>query len=173
MSSLQQVAPAAQVQTAFQRILPRIQLHAEIYFRHVKCPDQRADLIAEVLALAWKWFRRLAERGKDATEFPSALASFAARAARTGRRVCGQEKAKDVLSPQAQQRCGFKVESLPTSTATSQENLYGTFRGQEKLDEFEERLQDNTLTPVPDQVAFRIDWPRFFRQLTCRDRELA
>lgn len=173
MNSLRQVASAAPVQAAFQRILPRIQLHAEIYFRHVKCPDQRADLIAEVLALAWQWFHRLAARGKDGTQFPSALATFAVRAARCGRRLCGQEKSKDVLSPRAQQRHGFQVQSLPASTAISQENLYGTFRGQEKLDEFEERLQDNTQTPVPDQVAFRIDWPCFFRQLARRDRELA
>jgi hypothetical protein len=173
MSSPQQATPVAPVQAAFQRILPRIQLHAEIHFRQVKCPDQRADLIAEVVALAWQWFQRLAEKGKDASQFPSALATFATRAARCGRRVCGQEKAKDVMSPLAQQRHGFKVESLPASTAMSQENLYGTVRGQEGLDEFEERLQDNTQTPVPDQVAFRIDWPRFFRQLTWRDRNLA
>lgn len=75
----------------------------------------------------------LAERSKDATEFPSALASFATRAAKSGRRICGQEKAKDVLSPQAQQKIGFKLDSLPTTTATSQENLYGTFRGERPI----------------------------------------
>ena len=40
-------------------------------------------------------------------------------------------------------------------------------------DAFEERLQDNRTTPVPDQVAFRVDWPQFFTSLTTRDQQMA
>ena len=36
-----------------------------------------------------------------------------------------------------------------------------------------ERLQENAVTPVPDQVQFRLDWPRFFASLSARDRRLA
>jgi hypothetical protein len=78
-----------------------------------------------------------------------------------------------VLSPQARQRRGFRVESLSTSTRTSYEALHGEVRGQRELDAFEERLADDTRTPVPDQVAFRLDFPAFLQTLTERDRRMA
>jgi len=128
---------------------------------------------AETLALAWKWFARLAEQGKDATNFASVLATYAAKAVRNGRRLCGQERAKDVMSPVAQRNKGFQVESLPTSARRGYEGLYGLVHGQQELDAYEERLQDNSVTPPPDAAGFRIDFPRFLRDLTQRDRDLA
>jgi hypothetical protein len=115
----------------------------------------------------------LAERGKDAADFISTLAFLAARGVKAGRRLCGQERSRDVMSPRAQRRHGFTVEPLPISTRIPHENLYGEVDGQRQHDEYEERLRDNTITPPPDQAAFRIDWPRFLRTLTHRDRELA
>ena len=122
--------------------------------------------------MAWKWFVRLAERGKDATKFASVLASYAARGVKNGRRLCRQENANDAMNPQAQQRHSFRVESLPSSTATSHENLYATPLGQQHQDEFEERLQENTVTPVPEQVAFRLDFPAWLQTLTGRERRI-
>src|SRR5262249_40435352 len=107
------------LQEAFLRLLPRIELHGQVVFRTVKCPDQQQEAIAEMVALAWRWFVRLHRQGKDPREFPSALAIFAARQVRSGRRLCGQEKARDVLSPVAQQRGQVKVEALPHSTCRS------------------------------------------------------
>jgi hypothetical protein len=72
---------------AFMSILPRIERHGQIYFRYLKCRDQKADRIAEMVALCWKWFVRLAYRGKDGREFPTVLACFAARAVRCGRKL--------------------------------------------------------------------------------------
>jgi hypothetical protein len=42
------------------------------------------------------------------------------------------------------------------------------------LDEtpFAEALRDNTQTPVPDAVAFRIDFPEWLAQYTERDRRM-
>jgi hypothetical protein len=71
-----------QLQDAFLAMRPRIVRHA-IYFRDVRCPHRRADCIAEVVALCGEWVRRLAQRGKDACGFASALATFAARAVPT------------------------------------------------------------------------------------------
>src|SRR5262249_50965823 len=88
-----------QLREQFLARLPRIELHARIPFREVRCPGPRADAAAETVALAWKWQVRLAERGKDATRFPAAFATLAARAVRCGRRLCGHERAKEVLSP--------------------------------------------------------------------------
>ena len=54
-----------------------------------------------------------AANGKDGTRFPTALATFAARAVHSGRRVTGMDKARDVLSPRAQQLYGFAAGALP------------------------------------------------------------
>jgi len=143
----------------FLTILPRIETHARIYFRKVPCPHRKADYIAEAVALAWKWFLRLEECDKDATRFPSVLATFAARAVRSGRRVCGQLKSRDVLSEAAQQRHGFSVGKLPE---------FSTLNG----NPLEEALLDNTQTPPPDQVQFRCDFPAWLDEHGERDRRL-
>jgi hypothetical protein len=93
----------------FLAILPRIQTHAEIYFRGIKCPGKRADAIAETIAISWKWFLL----------------------------------------------------------------VYGEPHGQEHMDAFEDRLRDNTQSPVPDQAAFRIDYPAWHSQLGHRNSKIA
>jgi hypothetical protein len=162
----------ADLQSAFQGIMPRIELHADIYFRHVRCHDTRAERVAETLALAWKWFLRLSEKGKDATGFPAVLAQYAARAVKSGRRACGQHKSKDVMNPLTQKRHGFRVESLPVSTRTAQESLYSRPGGQRLHDLFEERLVDNTVTPPAEQAIFRIDFAAWMESLTPRERRM-
>ncbi len=160
------------LQAVFLALLPRIELHARIAFRDVPCAQRREDAVAETVAVAWKWHVRLAERGKDVTHFVAGFAALAARAVRSGRRLVGQEKAKDVLSPLAQRRRGFRVEPLPASTCTAFDRLHADPHGQQKLDAFEERLRDNTLTPVADQAAFRIDFPAWLKTLTPRERRV-
>ena len=166
------VPPNDQLHATFVEILPRIEAHGQIYFRHLKCDQAKEEALAEMRALAWKWFVRLTQRGKDPLAFVSVIANYAARAVRSGRRICGCEKAKDVLSPVAQQRHGFQVESLPHSTHTDHEQLYGSPFGQKQLDVFEERLHDNTRTPPPDQAAFRIDFPAWRGTRSERDRRV-
>ena len=152
-------ASLAELHARFQALLPRVELHARVFFRHVRCPDRKQDAINECLALAWKWFVRLAERDRDASQFVSALASFCARRVNGGRRLCGKEPANDVLSPVAQQRRGFTVSPLPDGSS-----LAGNV--------FDEALADNTVTPIPDQVVFRVDWPAWLRTRTDRDRRI-
>jgi hypothetical protein len=162
-----------QVRAGFLLLLPRLRTHAAIAFRHIRCPETKADLISETIGIGWKWMIRLAERGLNINQFPMAFIVLAARAVRSGRRTCRQESARDAFSPIAQQRHGFRVESLPSSTRAAQERLYGEPHGQKMQDVFEERLRDDSLTPVPEQVSFRIDWPEYFNSLSNRDRELA
>jgi hypothetical protein len=143
----------------FLTLLPRIVVHARICFRHVKCPHQKEDAIAEAIALAWRWYLRLAERGKDAAGFPSTLAVFAVRRVRGGRRLCSKEKSKDVLTRSAQVRNAFTVAPLPTASRLG-DNV------------FDEALKDNMQTPVPDQVSFRCDFPSWQGTRSDRDRRL-
>jgi hypothetical protein len=160
------------LQSRFLLILPRIELHGRIYFRHLRCPHKKADAIQEMRALAWKWFLRLHERGRDPADFLKGFTTLLAKAVNGGRRVTGMAKAKDVLNKATQRRRGFTVEPLPTSILASHHLLYGTPQGQGLHDAFEERLRDNTVTPVIDQVQFRIDFPAWLATLTARERRL-
>jgi len=110
--------------------------------------------------LAWKWFRRMAKKGKDATQFPSVLATFAAKAVNSGRRVAGQVKIKDVMNERTQRRRRFYVGKLPDFSTLETNPLA-------------EALIDNTQSPVPDQVSFRCDFPAWLRTHTRRNRVLA
>jgi len=156
----------------FLTLLPQIERHARMFFRSTRCADKRQDQLAEVIALCWRWCLRLAERGKDVTRFPVVLAHYACRAVKNGRRLTGQERAREVMNPLAQQRHTFRVQSLPLAMRTAQDHLYGSVDGQRAHDEFEERLHDNTVTPVPDQAAFRIDYPAWLATLTAPERRL-
>lgn len=147
------------LQSRFLGILPKIERHARCYFRHVRCWSTKEDRIAETVALSWKWFRRLDEQGKDPTQFPTVLASYSARAVRNGRRLCGQERAKDSLSFLAQQRHSFVVTKLP-DVSTQESNPLDT------------ALVDNTRSLVPDAVAFRIDYPAWQRTLAPEKRRI-
>jgi len=145
--------PAQQtLHTRFLAIAPRIELHGRIFFRHVKCPHKRADFIADMIALSWKWFLQMAQRGKDASCFPTALACYAARAVKSGRRVHGMEQTRDVLSPLAQQRRHFLVSSLPDFQTLS-------------TNPFAEALTDNDIACItapsdPDVAAAPMDSAR-------------
>jgi hypothetical protein len=143
---------------AFLALVPRLQTHGQVYFRHLK-PAEAEEAIADMVALAWKWFVRLAERGKDARDFPAALATFAARAVNDGRRLCGQDKARDVMSRRAQRLRGFTVERLPDMTTLSG-------------GPYADALADNTRSPVPEQVAFRLDFPAWRLSRAERDRRI-
>jgi len=157
---------------AFLRLVPRIELHGRVWFRGLKCLDTREDCICEMLALAWRWFLRLIELGKDPLQFPSVLADFAARAVKAGRRLCGKHKGKDVMNPLAQRRHDFVVEPLPVSTRRSHESRYSVPLGQQAQDALEEHLRDNAQTPVPEQVCFRLDFPLWVCSRSERDRRI-
>ena len=109
--------------------------------------------------MTWKWFITLVRRGKNVLAFVSALANYAARAVNSGRRVCGHERKKDVLSPVAQRLHGFAVCKLPD---------FSTLDGSP----LEEALIDNTVSPVPEQVAFRLDFPVWRLTHSEHDRRL-
>ena len=150
---------AGALHAAFVALLPRIERHARIAFRHLGCPQSRDDAVAEAVALAWRSYLRLVERGKDPAQFVSRFAGYAARAVRRGRRVCGQEAGQEVLSPRAQARHGFAVLRLPQHTTLEGSPL-------------EEALLDNAVTPPPEAAAFRIDFPAWLATWPERDRRL-
>lgn len=157
----------------FLPLMSIVQKHASVVFRGL--PEiEREEAIAESVAAAYVAYRRLCDRGIDPVrEFPSMMATFAVRQVKDGRHVGSRRSSKDVLSPRAQRRHGFRVESLPISTRRPHEDVHSAAGGQRVMDTFEERLHENRRTPVPEQAAFRIDFPHFLRSLSRRDRHLA
>jgi hypothetical protein len=163
--------PLPELQRDFLGLLPQISAVARFGFRHLACPEQKADALAGCIALAWKWVVRLDQLGQRDRVFPTALAGYAVKQVRSGRGVGGQARPKDVLNRAAQRRFGFSVRSLPSLRRRLAE-AYRRPTGQRHLDGLEEQLQHNTITPVPEQVQFRIDWPAWLATLSKRDRQL-
>ncbi len=148
-----------QLHERFLSILPRIRLHAEIHFRNLSSGPERDDAIAETIALSWRWFQRLVQRGKDPCQFASTLARYAARAVTSGRRVCGQERPNDAFSCRAQRKHGFSVGILAEDPTMADELI-------------REALRENTVSPVFDQVCFRLDFRSWIKLLSDRDRRI-
>src|SRR5262245_20686194 len=148
------------LQRSFLDAVPRIEAHGRVYFRYVKCWHKREEYLAEMVGIGWKWWVRLHHKGKDPSQFESAIATFAAKAVNSGRRLCGLEKAKDAMSPRAQRRHSFAVGKLPDFSTLSTNPLA-------------EALTDNTRSPVDEQVCFRLDFPRWLASLGDRKRRIA
>ena len=151
-------ASSADPHAAFLDVLPRLARVAAFHFRRVRCPDARADAVGETVALCWAWFARLADRGRRPHAFASALARFAALAVKSGRRLTGHERAAEALSPWAQARRRFAVARLPTAD----DGTGGVG----------EAVAANTVTPVPDQVQFRCDFPAWRNRLSAARRRV-
>jgi hypothetical protein len=152
--------PLARLQETFlNSVMPRVVAHGRCYCRHLRA-ERQEEAVAEMVALAWKWHLRLAERGKDATRFPTAIAGFAARAVGSGRRLAGMDRARDALSPLAQRRRGFAVGKLPDCSTLDGSPL-------------DEALHDSTKSPPDEMAALRIDLPRWLATLGTRDRRIA
>jgi hypothetical protein len=144
----------ATIQQEFLRLLPCVERHAAIVFRGLPA-SEREELIAESRASAYVSYVRLRQRRKDPHRFPSAMATRAAQHAKNGRLVGGHVNSRDVLSRTARCKRGFMVQSLHHP-----EGDWNRF------------LRDDRSTPIPEQVAFRLDWPAFVGRLSGRDRRI-
>ena len=133
-------------------MLPAITNYASYAF-HSLDPEAREDAVAEVIASSFVAYARLTELGKTDVAYPTVLAHYGIRRYWDGRRVGTKANSSDVY---AQCRHGRNREHL------------GTPREQR----WKEQLVDNTRSPVPDQAAFRIDFPAYLRMLCARDRRL-
>ena len=143
---------------AFLAMLPAIVIQARYAFRHLDA-EAYDDAIQEVIANALVAFVRLVELNKTDLAYPSALARYAVAQIHDGRRVGNRLNVRDVLSPYAQKRKDIRVERLD--------------RFDEEDDEWTEAVVEDDRTPVPDQVAFRCDFPAWLDTLPCRNRRIA
>lgn len=144
--------------TRFLEFEPKIRDYARHAFRNWR-PGDREDLVGEVVANALVAYARLVELGKEELAYPTVLARHGIAQVRYGRRVGGSLNGRDVLSRYAQCKQGFYVQRL------DQQN--------HDTGEWAEALVEDRRTPVPDQAAFRLDFPRWLGMQTNRDRRVA
>lgn len=138
----------------FEELLPRIERQARTAFRGLS-PSEREEAICEVVANAFCAFRRLAELRKLDVAFAGALARFAIAQYRSGRRVGTSLCKSDVLASAERMRPGRTVTSLGGSDG-----------------EWCDNIADDRRWSIPDQAAFRVDFPTWLRTLSNRNRRL-
>jgi hypothetical protein len=124
--------------------------------------EAKAEAIAAAIQSHW----RARTGGHDPSRFLGRLAHLAISHVRAGRHVGGSQNSRDALSERAQRLHGFKAVSL-SSRFSARDFSHDGFT-------IADQLKDSTLrTPVPDAVAFRMDFPQFLASLTSRDRAIA
>ena len=146
------------MQQRFVSMLPAIQQQAAHRLRNYPQHEQE-ELIAEVVALAFCMFAMLAKRGRIDLAYPTPLAAYGCRQALAGRRAGDSLNVNDVTSLHCQQRKGIRVKRL---------DRFDVQRG-----EWREAIVEDHRTPIPDQAAFRCDFPEWLKTLRRRDRKIA
>lgn len=138
----------------FLPLYPVIQRHAMVVFRHLPAVE-REEATAEAVAAGFASFVRLKNRGKDPSAFPSALATFAALHVKNGRHVGSKFNSRDIMSGQAWPRRGIRRQQMLQEESR-----------------WHDLLADDSVTPIPDQVGFKIDWTEFLNKQSPRHRRI-
>jgi len=142
----------------FLAMLPAIEAHARLAFRHLD-PEAREDAVEETIANALVAFVRLVQLQKTNVAYPSALARYAVAQIHDGRRVGNRLNVRDVLSPYGKKQKDIQVERLD--------------RFDKEDDCWVEAVLEDHRTPVPEQAAFRCDFPAWLASLSRRNRRIA
>ena len=145
-------------QELFLSILPDIKQHAEFAIKRWR-PEAKEDAVQEVIANAAVAFARLVELGKVDLAYPQVLARFAIAQFHDWRRVGSRNRINEVLSFHAQRNRNFVVERIS--------------RFDKETGMWIDAVVEDSRTPVPDQVAFRIDFPEWLSTQSPRTRKIA
>jgi transposase-like protein len=145
-------------QQRFLILLPTILDYVSPAFRRLR-PEARQEAVQEAVAGAYVAYARLVQRGKESRAFASVLAKYAVAQVRVGRQVGGRLNCNDVSSTYGQQRRSLRLARLDRFDACE--------------GAWQEVLVEDERTPIPDQVAFRCDFPLWLDRFSSRDREIA
>lgn len=128
-------------QEAFLRLVPWVENHAAVQFRHLR-PVEKEEATASAVGHAFVSFLTLRSRGKNPFHFPSAIASYSVLAAMSGRRVEGGATSRDALDPVSRRRREHRVVEFSQCPGAWWRDLLAGDRG-----------------TVADQAAFNLDFP--------------
>ena len=141
----------------FLKLLPAIQTHLQLCFRHLD-PEAQDEAVQEAVANAMVAYARLADLGKENLAYASPLARYAVSQYLDGRRVTGRN-VRDVLSSLCQRVKGIVVQRL---------DYYDEETGQWQ----ELIVEDRHATPA-EVATVRIDFQDWLRTLPRRERRVA
>jgi len=139
-------------QDLFVAMLPQIKQQAAIAFRGRR-PEEREELVHEVIANCYVAYVRLVQLGKQDFAFATPLANYAVRQVLSGRRVGSKLNIRDVMSP-ANHRVVVEHPDRPD------------FQWMEAL------VEDRHAGPA-DTAAARLDFGGWLRSLPPRRRKIA
>lgn len=136
------------LQDTFVARLPWMRSTARAAFQHLDT-DKREEAVSNTVALAWKAWHRLNERGRaDEPGILKAVIWYSIKQTKAGRRIDSARKPRDPLSLR--------------------------MHGKVKFEAFDLNELVGKNTNIPDAVSFRLDVPAFFKQiLSERQRNLA
>lgn len=141
----------------FLNMLPEIRKQALFAFRTLRT-EAKEEAVAETIANVFVAFARLLEQGKRAKIYSSVLTRYAVAQIRSGRKVGMCQNSNDVLSRAAQQKHDLHIVRLDNSG---------------KNGEWYDFVLEDRRTPVPDQAAFRCDFPDWLNILSSQRRRIA
>ena len=139
----------------FVAMLPKIKLYAHTAFR-LHQPEEREDLVQEVIANAYVAYDRLVNLGKQDLAFATPLARYAIKQVRSGRRVGSKLQQRDVMSPANRRVRIERLEKYNSADATWKEVV----------------IEDRHAGPA-ETAAARLDLAQWFRSLPRRNRKIA
>ena len=143
---------------AFEAMLPVIETHAKVAFRHLD-PDAREEAVQETVCRACQAYARLVELGKTDVAFPSVLARFSVSQTKDGRIVGNTLNCCETLSEYGQKKNKLLVERL--DRYDSEEQAY-----------LEILVEDKHAGPAETAVV-RIDFAAYMQLLPLRLRQIA
>jgi len=141
----------------FLSMLPRIRRRIRYAFRNVPA-FQREDVLQNAIATSFVLYARLIESNKAHLSFANPLARYAIGHIRDNRSVGGQLSRDDVSCPITAKREGFRVERIDRYREDSRGWTCLTIPSRQ--------------TPIPEAVAFRLDFDRWLSQQSSRNRRL-
>ncbi len=138
----------AALQNHFSDRYPRMARQVEGHFRHLD-PDKREEAVTNTLGLAWKFFYFLYEEERATKRMLGSVLWYAIKQTKIGRKAQGKDGriAKCAIDYRNRGRLNFEWIDL--------DGFFGRN------------------TPIPDQVSFRLDVPRFFATLDDRQQRMA
>lgn len=85
----------------------------------IRCKETRADMVTEVVALAWERWVRAIEQGRDPRTFAAAIIGYCILAVKTGERLGSRNVTQDVLATRCHKLYGVRVSRLIGSSRRS------------------------------------------------------
>jgi hypothetical protein len=131
------MATVAENAVFVEKVLPVVKRFACAKFRYLR-GFAKDEAIANALGLAYEHYHRAMQSGRDASQFPVALARFACLRIRAGRGY-GKQNATDVMEGRTQAKLGYDREPL------------GDYQGK--------------WADVPDEIAAKLDFADWLEQL--------